>query len=119
MAVIYIFVFFTLIIFRLWMTWRKTSISHLPRPQGWPLFGNFFQLYKQSPHLSFQKWAKQYGPVYAVKMFTFDWVVVSGYEELHEMLLAKGRAFAGRDMHFVRKTFFLSGMSLNNFRPVY
>ena len=86
--------------------------KHLPGPAGWPLVGNLLQLDKNYPHFTLEKWAKQYGPVFSVKMCTATWVIVSGYEELQEMLVSNGRAFAGRYSQFIHKSIILAGKDL-------
>lgn len=91
-----------------WLLKKRRKID-LPGPQGWPLLGNVVQLDKERPDRTIETWRRQYGPVYAVHMFTTPWVIVSGYEQLHDMLVTRGRAFAGRDMTFVRQMFFHSG----------
>lgn len=68
----------------------------MPGPRGWPVVGSLFALDTRRLHLALQQWAKQYGPVYVVRLGPVECVVISGYEELHEMLVTKGRIFAGR-----------------------
>ena len=68
----------------------------LPTCPGYPIIGSITYLDKNRPDETFLKWGEELGPVYAVKLLHETIVVVSGYDELHEMLITKGNSFAGR-----------------------
>ena len=68
----------------------------LPTCPGYPIIGSVTHLDKNRPDKTFIKWGKELGPVYAVKLLHETIVVVSGYDELNEMLITKGSSFAGR-----------------------
>ena len=68
----------------------------LPTCPGYPLIGSITHLDKSRPDKTFIKWGKELGPVYAVKMLNETFVVVTGYDQLCEMLITKGNSFAGR-----------------------
>jgi cytochrome P450 len=54
--------------------------ADLPGPAGIPFFGNAFQVKSQRVHLIFEKWARQYGPFYKLKLGPRDIVVVSDHK---------------------------------------
>ena len=68
----------------------------LPGPPGKPVIGNLKDLDASAPHMKMTEMAEKYGPVYVLRMFSKNVVVVSGYDELREVLLDKGAEFAGR-----------------------
>ena len=68
----------------------------LPTCPGYPIIGSVTHLDKNRPDKTFIKWGEELGPVYAVKLLHKTIIVVSGYDELHEMLITKGSSFAGR-----------------------
>lgn len=84
------------------MTKYRSNLQ-LPSVKGLPLIGSIFQLDKQRPDRSFIHWARQLGPVYTVRILHKTWVVVSGYDELQEMLVTKGFEFGGRNRIFVQE----------------
>jgi cytochrome P450 len=72
-----------------------------------------------------EQWAEQYGPIFTVKVFTMTWVVLSGYDEIHEVLVQKSKAFAGRHrffrlshLVFGDKDIVMSDPTLPNFQPM-
>lgn len=87
---------------------RKASLG-LPHPRGWPFVGNALQMaqYGRSDQ-TLTAWAKQYGGIYSVQMFNTTWVVLSGYDEIHEALVQKGKIFSGRKQFF-RFSFLVGG----------
>ena len=87
----------TILILYLLLTRRWLRI---PGPKGVPFIGNFYQLRKNHPLIKMDEWAKQFGPVYVMRIFNQNRVVVSGYKELSEMLITKGKAFGGRPITY-------------------
>ncbi|KAK3589273.1 hypothetical protein CHS0354_008336 [Potamilus streckersoni] len=49
----------------------------IPGPQGWPILGCILEVDPSRLHLSFDKWAMQYGPLLSCKMATKYLVVIS------------------------------------------
>jgi hypothetical protein len=47
-------------------------------------------------HLVFTEWAKRYGAIFEVKLFSEKIVVLNDYDSIHEALVLSGTAFAGR-----------------------
>lgn len=90
---------FTVVITIITYLWLNTNkkLRHIPGPRGYPLLGNVLQLRTQkNPILKMTEWSKEFGPVYAMRIFGQNRIVVSGFDELNEILVTKGRAFGGR-----------------------
>ena len=71
----------------------------LPGPPRLPLVGNVLQMVTTKTRRSDEvmaNWAKKYGPVFTVNVFGKEWVLVNGCDEIYELMLTKGRSFAGR-----------------------
>ena len=71
----------------------------LPGPPRLPLVGNVLQMGTTKVRRSDEvlaDWTKQYGPAYTVNVFGTEWVFVGGYDEIYEVMITKGRSFAGR-----------------------
>ena len=60
------------------------QITDLPGPRGLPLFGNTFQVKPSQIHQCMEAWARQFGPLFQVKLGRRRLLVVSD----HEMLAA-------------------------------
>ena len=102
---------FTLFFCLMWM--KKHKPLTLPGPKGLPFVGNLLQLDSKSPHAHLTKWAKQYGGVYTINLMGDNWVVVSSYEALHEVLVKRGPEFSNRPTIF-RSDYFFFGNSRNS-----
>ena len=89
-----------LTIYLLKRVYRKNGKLGIPTVPGWPIVGNLFQLDRKRPYLSFIEWSRKLGPVYEFQILGQTGVVVSGYDELMEMLVTKGNSFAGRPRRF-------------------
>ncbi|KAK3589275.1 hypothetical protein CHS0354_008338 [Potamilus streckersoni] len=62
----------------------------LPGPHGWPILGCLLEVDPSRLHLSFDKWAKQYGPLLSCKMATKKLVVISCPRLVKKALTEKG-----------------------------
>lgn len=65
--------------------WSAPRYKTIPGPRGWPIVGSAFQLDKY-PQRSLRKWHKQYGEIYAVKLFAFKWVFLNSPEAVKAIL---------------------------------
>ena len=79
---------------------RKSPLDALPGPRRLPFVGNALQVDERSAHNTFFEWAQKYGPVFRIKMFNDDAVMISGWKELHDMCVKRGKEFAGRPQCF-------------------
>ena len=56
-----------------------------------PLFGNALQLDQPRLHIQLHEWAKEYGPVMKIKIFTKPIVLISSITAINEALITKGK----------------------------
>ncbi|XP_060698492.1 steroid 17-alpha-hydroxylase/17,20 lyase [Hemiscyllium ocellatum] len=64
---------------------------------SWPLIGSLLSLRSDVPlHLMFQKLRKSYGSIFSLMMGSQYMVVINSYQYAKEVLLKKGKVFAGR-----------------------
>ncbi len=58
------------------------QIRELPGPPGWPLLGNSLQVRPHRIHLDVEAWARQYGPLFRMRLGRQDQLVVADAELL-------------------------------------
>jgi len=61
-------------------------IADLPCPRGWPLVGNLFQLRREVIHQGVERWARQYGALFRMRIGRQQLVVVSDHALINEVL---------------------------------
>lgn len=82
---------------------REGKLNYIHGPKGRPIIGNLLDVRATSTAsrvVTLEKWAKQYGPVFRVRVFARELIFVSGYDELIEMLVTKGAAFGAKPQHY-------------------
>ena len=57
----------------------------------------------ENPEVMFEKWSKEYGDVFSVKVGERWMVVLNGQEAIKEAVLKRGVEFAGRPDFYSRK----------------
>ncbi|KAL1023333.1 hypothetical protein UPYG_G00039360 [Umbra pygmaea] len=71
-----------------------------PGPWAWPFVGNMFSFDPAMMHLEFEKCAKKYGNIFAIRLPVANdsqmWVVLNGYKMVKEALVQNGDNFANR-----------------------
>lgn len=55
----------------------------------------------ENPHLQFQKWAKEYGPVYSLQLGTKTMIMLSGGEAIKELMEKRGIHYSGKPESYV------------------
>ena len=75
---------------------QDQNLRCIPGPDGWPLLGNLLQLPRGNSHLELTRLAKIHGSVYKLKLASRNVLVVSDYDTIYEVLVKKGKDFAGR-----------------------
>lgn len=80
----------------------------LPGPRGLPLLGNLLQVSPTQAHQTFEKWAREYGPVYQFRLGARQIVAVSDPDMI--MTLLKERPNQFKRMAPVREIFLEMGI---------
>ncbi|KFY21112.1 hypothetical protein V491_03152 [Pseudogymnoascus sp. VKM F-3775] len=78
---------------------RRPS-NYPPGPPTIPVLGNLHLMPKRDAHLQFQKWAKEYGPVYSLILGTKTLIVLSSDQAVKDLLDKKSAIYSDRqDMY--------------------
>ena len=80
-----------------------TQPHDLPGPYGPPLIGHLFQLGSKQSHLTLERWAKRYGPLFQIRLGRSRLVVVSDHGAIQHILEQRPKAF--RRNHVVEDRF--------------
>ena len=88
---------FVLLLFLLDWLWKPKL--DLPSPSRLPVVGHLFS-FDQTPHMTFCSWAKTCGDVYCIQILNKCMVIVSSYEAAYEVMVTRGKDFAGRQHTF-------------------
>ncbi|RUS69927.1 hypothetical protein EGW08_022311 [Elysia chlorotica] len=65
-----------------------------------PIIGNAQSLDLGRCHMVLAEWVKHFGPVFRIKIFMDEILVLNSYESIHDALVKKDMAFAGRPPRF-------------------
>ncbi|XP_005093227.1 cytochrome P450 1B1 [Aplysia californica] len=74
---------------------RKYALIPMATPRR-PLLGNAGQLDMSRCHLVLTEWAERFGPVFRIRVFSEEILVLSDYASVHDALVVQGSAFSGR-----------------------
>ncbi|KAH9829079.1 cytochrome P450 [Rhodofomes roseus] len=69
---------------------------HPPGPTGIPVLGNLLQVNVLRPYPQFLAWAREYGPIFRVRMGFTQMVVLNTAEAADELLVNRGTIYSGR-----------------------
>ena len=81
--------------------WKLAKIGRRPKgyppgPPTLPLIGNLHQIPKSLGHLQFEKWAREYGPVYSLILGTKVVIVLSSDVAVKDLLDKRSAIYSSR-----------------------
>jgi hypothetical protein len=86
-------------LFRLSRVGRRPK-GYPPGPPTLPILGNLHLMPSEKPHLQFQKWAEEYGPVYSLMLGTKVMVVLNSDQAIKDLLDKRSGIYSSRiDMY--------------------
>ncbi|KAJ4213019.1 hypothetical protein NW759_011280 [Fusarium solani] len=83
-----------------------------PGPPTVPLLGNLHLMPTKRPHLQFQKWAKQYGPIYSLILGTKIMIVLSSDEAVKDLLDKRSVIYSDRPDMYIGQRIASGGLRL-------
>ena len=75
---------------------KRSPLDIIPGPKPYPIVGNVLQLDLPKLFTQLADFAKQYGGIYKIKLFSQPVVVVSDLDFIHNVLIKQSAEFAGR-----------------------
>lgn len=101
--------FIVLLVYRVSKIGRRPS-GCPPGPPTLPLIGNLHLMPKGNPHLQFQKWAKEYGPVYSLVLGMKIMIVLNTDQAVKDLLDKRSSIYSSRP------DIYLAGIASGGFR---
>lgn len=81
----------------------RRPADYPPGPPTLPLIGNLHLMPTEKPHLQFQKWAQEYGPVYSLILGTQVMIVLNTDQAIKDLLDKRSGIYSSRpDMYLGR-----------------
>lgn len=65
-----------------------------------PFIGNAWSLDFTRCHMELADWARKYGPIFWIRLYSEDVLVLSDYDSIYDALVTKGNDFAGRPVMY-------------------
>ncbi|KIW99740.1 uncharacterized protein Z518_11153 [Rhinocladiella mackenziei CBS 650.93] len=78
--------------------------AYPPGPPTLPILGNLHLMPKRDAHLQFEKWAREYGPVYSLILGTKVLIVLSSDEAVKELLDRRSGIYSDRQDMYIGQT---------------
>ncbi|KAK4160082.1 putative cytochrome P450 E-class, group I [Cladorrhinum sp. PSN259] len=75
-----------------------------PGPPTLPIIGNLHQMPTHDAHLQFEKWAREYGPVYSLILGTKVMIVLSSDKAVKDLLDKKSNMYSHRQEMYIGQT---------------
>ena len=90
------------------------KLDHIPGDRGLPIFGHTFA-FISDPFALHQRLLERYGPVYKIRVFGGQTVVLRGADALEYVLMDRDKNFGSRDGWQVLQRLFPNGLMLRDF----
>ncbi|EHY61259.1 hypothetical protein HRR80_009080 [Exophiala dermatitidis] len=86
--------------------------NYPPGPPTLPILGNVHQMPSRDAHLQFEKWAREYGPVYSLMLGTKVLIVLSSDEAVKELLDRRSGIYSDRQDMYIGQTLCSGGLRM-------
>ncbi|KAJ5103945.1 Cytochrome P450 E-class group I [Penicillium argentinense] len=83
-----------------------------PGPPTLPILGNIHQMPSRDAHLQFEKWAREYGPIYSLMLGTKCLIVLSSDVAVKELLDKRSGIYSDRQEMYIGQTLCSGGLRL-------
>ncbi|KAF2852521.1 cytochrome P450 [Plenodomus tracheiphilus IPT5] len=96
----FVFVILAGLTYRLSRIGRRPA-GYPPGPPTLPLIGNLHLMPKEKPHLQFQKWAEEYGPIYSLILGTKVMIVLNTDQAVKDLLDKRSGIYSSRPEMYI------------------
>lgn len=97
------------------LLWQLSKIGRRPKdyppgPPTLPLLGNLHQIPDQKRHLQFEKWAREYGPVFSLMLGTKAMIVLNSDQAIKDLVDKRGAIYSSRPESFIAQDILSGGL---------
>ncbi|KAI0868103.1 cytochrome P450 [Hypoxylon argillaceum] len=98
-----------------WLAIRFRNLGHRPKgyppgPPTLPIIGNIHQIPKTKIHVQFEKWAKEYGPVFSLVLGANVVIVLSSDMAVNDLLEKRSAIYSSRPSFYLSQQIGSGGM---------
>ena len=110
------YIFYAVLVALILIIFQKYhKIGHRPRnyppgPPTLPLVGNLHQIPREKRHLQFEKWARQYGPIYSLILGTKVMIVLNLDLAIKDLLDKRGAIYSSRPEAYIAQNILSGGL---------
>jgi hypothetical protein len=95
--------------------WQLNKIGRRPKdyppgPPTLPIIGNLHLIPKEKRHLQFEKWSREYGPIYSLILGTRVMIVLSSDKAIKELVDRRSAIYASRPDSYVAQDILSGGL---------
>ena len=101
--------FLVVVCWRLGQTGRRPK-DYPPGPPTLPLIGNLHQIPSEKRHIQFQKWAREYGPIYSLMLGTKCMIVLSSDVAIKDLVDKRGAIYSSRPEAYIAQDVLSGGL---------
>ncbi|KAL3476681.1 cytochrome P450 [Aspergillus californicus] len=99
------------IIIRLLLIGRRPK-NYPPGPPTLPILGNIHQMPTRDAHLQFEKWAREYGPIYSLMLGTQCMIILSSDEAVKDLLDKRSGIYSDRQEMYIGQVLCSGGLRM-------
>lgn len=96
---------------------KSYQIGHRPKnyppgPPTLPFLGNLHQIPKEKRHVQFEKWAREYGPIYSLILGTKVMIVLNSDLAIKDLLDKRGAIYSSRPEAYIAQNILSGGLRI-------
>ncbi|KAF2177781.1 cytochrome P450 [Zopfia rhizophila CBS 207.26] len=106
---------FGVVAFIVILFWQLSKIGRRPKdyppgPPTLPLLGNLHQIPDQKRHLQFEKWAREYGPIFSLMLGTKAMIVLNSDQAIKDLVDKRGAIYSSRPDAYIAQDILSGGL---------
>lgn len=95
--------------------WRLSKIGQRPKgyppgPPTLPLIGNLHQIPKEKRWVQFEKWAREYGPIYSLMLGSKVMIVLNSDKAIRDLVDSRGAMYSSRPEAYMAQDVLSGGL---------
>ena len=101
------------------LLWNLSKIGRRPKnyppgPPTIPFLGNLHQIPRKKRHLQFEKWAREYGPIYSLILGTKVMIVLNSDKAINDLIDKRGAIYSSRPESYIAQEILSNGLRVLN-----